>query len=62
MLTILAWVPPKAQPDTKAHLLVVVGELGPEGAGVWPLEVAWEQRKPISAADRTDHIHGPRFT
>ena len=59
MHTVLAWVPPKAEPDTEAHLLVVVGELGPEGPGVWHMDVAWRQRKSTSAADRTDHCHGP---
>ena len=41
MLTVLAWVPPKAEHETKAHLMVV-WELGYEKAGVQHREVAWE--------------------
>lgn len=46
MVTVLAWVPPEAEPETKAHMLVDLG-MGPKGAGVWKMGVAWEPGKPI---------------
>lgn len=49
MVTVLAWVPPEAEPETKAHMMVDLG-MRPKGAGVWKMGVAWELGMPIQAA------------
>lgn len=54
MLTVLAWVPPK---QSLIQRLTCWWWL--RNWNLRHMDTSWGQRKAISAADRTDHCHGP---